>query len=50
MVGVSRDSLKSHQSFRQNCSLGITLLSDPDLRVHKDNGAWGEKKMYGKKV
>ena len=50
VVGVSRDSLKSHQSFRDKCKLGITLLSDPDLTVHKAYGAWGEKTMYGKKV
>jgi thioredoxin-dependent peroxiredoxin len=50
VVGVSRDSIKSHQSFREKCGLGITLLSDPDLSVHKAYGAWGEKTMYGKKV
>jgi peroxiredoxin Q/BCP len=50
IVGVSRDSLKSHQSFRDKCGLGITLLSDPDLSVHKAYGAWGEKTMYGKKI
>lgn len=50
VVGVSRDSLKSHQSFREKCEIGITLLSDPDLTVHKAYGAWGEKTMYGKKV
>ena len=50
VVGVSRDSLKSHQSFRDKCKLGITLLSDPDLSVHKAYGAWGEKTMYGKKI
>ena len=50
VVGVSRDSLKSHQSFREKCKLGITLVSDPDLAVHKAYGAWGEKTMYGKKI
>jgi peroxiredoxin Q/BCP len=50
VVGVSRDSLKSHQSFRQKCALGIALVSDPDLAVHRAYGAWGEKVMYGKKV
>ena len=50
VVGVSRDSLKSHDSFRTKCDLDITLLSDPDLAVHKAYGAWGEKTMYGKKV
>lgn len=50
VLGVSRDSLKSHQSFREKCGLGITLLSDPDLAVHRAYGAWGEKTMYGKKI
>lgn len=50
VIGVSRDSLKSHQSFRTKCGLGITLLSDPDLKVHKAYGAFGTKTMYGKKI
>ena len=50
VVGVSRDTIKSHASFREKCNVGITLLSDPDLAVHKAYGAWGEKTMYGKKV
>jgi len=50
VVGVSRDSLKSHQSFREKCDLGIMLLSDPDLAVHKAYGAWGAKTMYVKQV
>jgi peroxiredoxin Q/BCP len=50
VVGVSRDSLKSHTSFREKCNLSITLLSDPDLKVHKAYGAWGMKKMYGRDV
>ena len=50
VIGVSRDTLKSHTSFRQKCGLGITLLSDPDLQVHKAYGAWGIKKMYGRDV
>ncbi len=50
VVGVSRDSVKSHGSFRDKYSLRIPLLSDPDLAVHKAYGAWGEKTMYGKKV
>jgi peroxiredoxin Q/BCP len=50
VVGVSRDSLKSHESFRTKCQLGITLVSDPDLSVHKAYGAWGTKTMYGKKI
>lgn len=50
VVGVSKDSVKSHGSFRDKYSLAIPLLSDPDLALHKAFGAWGEKTMYGKKV
>lgn len=50
VVGVSRDSVKSHCSFRDKYDLAITLLSDPDRKLHEGFGAWGEKVMYGKKV
>jgi peroxiredoxin Q/BCP len=50
VLGVSKDSIKSHCSFRDKHGLKIPLLSDPDLAVHKAYGAWGEKMMYGKKV
>jgi thioredoxin-dependent peroxiredoxin len=50
VLGVSRDSVKSHQGFITKCNLSIPLLSDPDLQLHKAYGAWGEKTMYGKKV
>lgn len=48
IVGVSRDSLKSHCAFMQKQSLQIGLISDPDLLLHKQFWAWGEKKNYGK--
>ena len=50
VVGVSRDSVKSHGSFRDKHALAIPLLSDPELTLHKAFGAFGEKTMYGKKV
>lgn len=50
VYGVSKDSLGSHDKFRDKHELNFTLLSDPDLRVHKAYGAWGEKTMYGKKT
>jgi peroxiredoxin Q/BCP len=50
VVGVSKDSVKSHCSFRDKYDLTIPLLSDPDLSLHKAMGAFGEKLMYGKKV
>jgi len=50
VLGVSKDSVKSHCGFRDKHSLGIELLSDPELVTHKAFGAFGEKTMYGKKV
>jgi peroxiredoxin Q/BCP len=50
VVGVSRDSVKSHCSFRDKYDLAIPLISDPDRKLHEGFGAWGEKVMYGKKI
>jgi peroxiredoxin Q/BCP len=50
VVGVSRDSVKSHCSFRDKYDLAIPLVSDPDRKLHEGFGAWGEKVMYGKKI
>ena len=50
VVGVSKDSIKSHCTFRDKYAIKFPLLSDPDLTVHKAYGAFGEKTMYGKKV
>jgi thioredoxin-dependent peroxiredoxin len=50
VVGISKDSVKSHCSFRDKHALSIPLLSDPDLAVHRAFGAYGEKTMYGRKV
>ncbi len=48
VVGVSRDSLVSHERFIAKYALNFVLLSDPDGAVHDLYGAWGEKKLYGK--
>jgi peroxiredoxin Q/BCP len=50
VVGISKDSARSHAGFREKCSIGFPLLSDPSLEVHKAYEAWGKKKMYGKEV
>ncbi len=50
VYGVSKDSLDSHKKFKSKYSLPFPLLSDPDLKVAKAYGAWGEKNMYGKKT
>ncbi len=49
VVGVSRDSIKSHCTFRDKHGLAIPLVSDPDLKLHEAFGAWGEKSLYGRK-
>ena len=48
VLGVSPDSVKSHDGFKAKYSLPFALLSDPDHEVAEAYGAWGEKKMYGK--
>ncbi len=48
VLGVSPDSVKSHNKFKLKYQLPFALLSDPDHRVAEMYGAWGEKKMYGK--
>jgi thioredoxin-dependent peroxiredoxin len=50
VVGVSKDSVKSHGTFRDKIAIGFPLLSDPDLVAHKSYGAWGKKVMYGKHI
>lgn len=48
VLGVSKDSLKSHDKFIADFGLPFVLLSDPDLAMMKEYGAYGEKMMYGK--
>ncbi|GMR04660.1 MAG: thioredoxin-dependent thiol peroxidase [Thermodesulfobacteriota bacterium] len=48
VLGVSPDSLKSHENFKEKYGLGFPLLSDPERKVAALYGAYGEKKMYGK--
>jgi peroxiredoxin Q/BCP len=50
VVGVSRDSVKSHGGFKDKIGIGFRLLSDPLLAAHRAYGAWGKKVMYGKEV
>ena len=50
IVGVSRDSLKSHENFRTKQSLAFDLISDPDEKLCEQFGVMKMKNMYGKKV
>ena len=44
VIGVSRDTLVSHDAFATKFQLPFELLSDPDHAVHEAWGAWGETK------
>ncbi len=48
VIGVSKDSIASHEKFRDKYGLPFYLVSDKDHHVAEDYGVWGEKKMYGK--
>ena len=49
IVGVSPDSVKSHQNFCAKHELGFTLLADTDHSVCEAFGVWAEKSMCGRK-
>ena len=50
VLGVSRDSLKSHQSFRVKMEFPFDLLADPDEALCAEFGVMKMKNMYGKQV
>ena len=49
MLGVSPDSVSSHQKFKAAHDLPFTLLADTDHVVAEKYGVWAEKQMYGRK-
>jgi len=49
VLGMSRDSVESHQKFRDTHGLPFPLLADVDGRVCEAYGVWQEKSMYGRK-
>jgi peroxiredoxin Q/BCP len=50
VLGVSRDSIKSHENFKSKQSFPFDLLSDPNEKLCKQFDVIKEKNMYGKKV
>ena len=48
VVGVSKDSIKSHEKFIIKNGLKIPLLSDSENEICEAFGVWTEKSMYGK--
>ncbi len=49
ILGISRDTLRKHEAFRQKHGLSIPLASDEDGKVCAAFGVWVEKSMYGRK-
>ena len=49
VFGVSPDSVKSHQKFKEKEGLTYPLLSDPEHTMLEAYGVWVEKSMYGRK-
>lgn len=50
LIWVSKDSIESHKKFIEKQELTIDLISDPELILHKQLWAYGEKNNYGKIV
>ena len=48
IIGVSKDSVESHQKFKEKNDLPFSLLSDPEGRVLQLYEVWKEKSMYGR--
>jgi peroxiredoxin Q/BCP len=49
VIGISKDSVKSHDKFKAKYDLPFTLAADEDTKVMQAYGVWVEKSMYGKK-
>lgn len=48
VIGISKDSIRSHQNFASKYELPFILLSDPELQAIQGYDVWKEKKLYGK--
>lgn len=50
VIGISKDSVKSHKKFEEKYNLPFILLSDTELTAIQAYDVWKEKNMYGKKT
>lgn len=48
VIGISKDSIKSHSKFASDHNLNFTLLSDQSVDTIKAYGSWGKKKFMGR--
>ncbi len=49
VIGVSPDSVQSHQKFQEKFNLKFNLIADTEKEILQAYGSWGEKSMYGRK-
>ena len=49
VIGVSKDSVASHDKFKKKYKLDVTLAADEDIKIAEAYGVWVEKSMYGRK-
>lgn len=49
VVGVSPDSISSHQKFISKYNLNFHLIADTEKKILEEYGVWAEKSMYGRK-
>jgi thioredoxin-dependent peroxiredoxin len=49
VIGISRDSVASHDKFKKKYELPFTLAADTEGKVTEAYGVWVEKSMYGRK-
>lgn len=49
VIGVSKDSVASHDKFKKKHKLNLILASDPEGKTIESYGSWVEKSMYGRK-
>ncbi len=48
IIGISKDSVSSHDKFKSKYDLNFTLAADPERKAIEAYGVWKEKSMYGK--
>jgi peroxiredoxin Q/BCP len=49
VIGISKDSVASHDKFKKKYDLNFPLVSDADGKICEKYGTWIEKSMYGRK-
>jgi peroxiredoxin Q/BCP len=49
ILGISPDSVRKHQRFREKYGLPFTLVADPDHAIAEAYGVWKQKSMFGRK-